>query len=159
MKKSIYALSVGSVAIYSISFVLMLIVIAFQALFAAKYYPYYEHTFVIPWSSVFSATYMMCLSILAFFLAGKEKSSVWVNIILIALPVIIVNPLTTLIQSFQTVSINKSDAVEAALKSASLSHVNTMLGVVACLVPVAYAAYMVCAGMRLSTQCVKKKED
>ncbi len=141
MKKAINALSICSITIYGLSFILLLNAIIFQSeLVRILLDPYSTHSFTIPIAEFFSSTFMLALSLLAFIINIKSKASLKLNIILVILPIALMLPASCIINQIQSIVCNTD----------SFEKINDLASISTCLNAIPYAAYMVCGGMRIS---------
>ncbi len=152
MKKTIRALNIVSMGIYGLSFLLLIVAILFQkALVPELLNPTWEQTFVFPTNSVLYGALMLGVSILAFILSGSEKLGSWVNILLIALVVLLLGPLSSYLGHLQSSNMEQADT------AVSLSYMNWLASYATCLNPIAYALFMVSGGMRITYRYMNKK--
>lgn len=154
MKKTICALSICSAVIYALSFLGAVSVIAFQSVLLPLIDYGWEADFVFPIAPVFSAFCMLALSLVALFTSFKKTMPLWLNILLIVLPVLAVTPLSSLIATLQWRFMTHDDGFNIL---SVFSVVNELITVAVGLSPLGYAAYLVCGGMRLAAHRKEKK--
>ncbi len=155
MKKLTSVLSVGSMAAYGFSFFSTFFVIVFQSLLKSMFFENsaYAQDFAVPLSPLFYNAGMLVLAIVAFLIIQKGNSPMWVNILLIALPILVLSPLTSGIAAVQSHLIN-GYGLHTAL---SYSLVNRLISYGNLLNAPAYGAYLVCGGIRLSENLRNKQ--
>ncbi len=151
MKKLSTVLSVGSMALYGVSFTLLVLVTVMQSVLIPLFFQGREVAFSMPLSQFVSVGGMFVLSTVAFLLSFKEKVPVFWNILLILLPVFLVVPLAEII-GFVQARFLSAYGINATL---GYTYVQNLAAYVGLLNPVAYGSYLVCGGMRLS-QSLKK---
>ncbi len=155
MKKAIRVLSMGSLIIYALSCAALLTVTLFQTPLVRLFYGYYRtHHFTVAFSQLFSAAAMLALSVIAFVAGVKDKRNVLLNILLVAIPVAVVTPVSWALSSVQTVLESQIRGTEYVI---SMSYVKNLASLCTGLNFLAYGAYMVCGGLRIGCLCEKKR--
>ncbi len=145
MKKTIGAVSLGCIVIYGLSLILLILAIFSQGTLVPALYGLENQAFVFPVAPVFTGVFMLAISILAFYFGLKDGMSAWLNILLLALPVVAMTPLSGLISGWQSVLCGRYFGQMLS----SLSTVTQLCSLATILNPLAYAAYMVSGGMRI----------
>ncbi len=152
MKKLSMILSVGSMALYGTSFLLLMLVTVLQSELVSLFFHGKQVSISVPISQFISVSGMFVLSLIVFLLSRKGHIPVFLNVLLILLPIFIVMPMGNFAGYVQR-RVVSTYSVDVSLGYNYVQSLATYAGV---LNPLAYGAYLVGCGMRLSGNFSKK---
>ncbi len=149
MKIAARILSIGSAVIYVLTFLVQILAISLQTTLVPVLFELPDHVFMLPIAPVLSVLFMLVLAVAGIIVSFKD-APIWVNILLVAIPVLMLTPLTNAVGYYQSKLV-----FDGMLELRSLSVMNTFMSYITCLTPLASGAYMVSGGMRIAGSCKK----